>query len=72
MKTKLRILHMLACWHLKMMELELKLQKKLKNRKTFKKSVSRFWYHHKKFDAIHKKCDAIHEKLDSMIEQPSR
>lgn len=65
MKTKLRILNMLACWHLKMMWLELRLQKKLKNRKTFKKSVSRFWYHHKK-------CDAIHKKLDSMIEQLSR
>ena len=65
MTMKLKILHMLACWHLKMMGLELRLQKKLKNRKTFKKSVSRFSYHYKK-------CHAIHEKLDSMIEQPSR
>ena len=65
MTMKLKILHMLAFWHLKMMRLELRLQKKFKNRKTFKKSVSRFWYHYKK-------CDAIHKKLDSMIEQPSR
>ena len=65
MTMKLKILHMLAFWHLKMMRLELRLQKKLKNRKTFKKSVSRFWYHYKK-------CDVIHKKLDSMIEQPSR
>ena len=65
MTMKLKILHMLAFWHLKMMRLELRLQKKLKNRKTFKKSVSRFWYHYKK-------CDTIHERLDSMIEQPSR
>ena len=65
MTMKLKLLYMLAFWHLKMMRLELRLQKKLKNRKTFKKSVSRFWYHYKK-------CDAIHKKLDSMIEQPSR
>ena len=65
MTMKLKILHMLAFWHLKMMRLELRLQKKIKNRKAFKKSVSRFWHHYKK-------CDAIHKKLDSMIEQLSR